>query len=88
MMHEDMRIAIGNPHVRRSQETMLLEAILIGLDGVLMLDDAGVKSAKGVIEEELRTIFEKMEQQRKRISYLEKLNPPKKPTGRPRKENK
>ncbi len=88
MMHEDMRIEIGNPKVRRSQETLLLEAIMIGLDDVLMLDGAGIKSAKTVVEENLRSIFEKMETQRKRISYLESRDPPKKPTGRPRKQTK
>lgn len=88
MNHDEMRIEIGNPTVRRSKETMMLESILVGLDEVLMMDGASVKAAKGVVEENLRTLFEKVETQRKRISALEERvkQQPQKPRGRPRKE--
>ena len=88
MNHDEMRIEIGNPNVRRSKETMLLEGILIGLDDVLMMDGASIKAAKCVVEEQLRSLFEKVETQRKRISYLEERakQQPQKPRGRPKKE--
>ncbi len=84
----NMRIAIGNPHVRRSGETLMLQEILVDLDEVLMMDDASVKAAKVVLEERLRAMFLKIETQRKRIAYLETKQTPEKPRGRPRKQTK
>lgn len=88
---EEMRVVIGS--IGRGKSTPskkdhYLRRILDGMDEVLMLTDADVKAMHMVLDEHLATMFEDMETQRKRISYLESRidDKPKKPRGRPKKE--
>lgn len=91
MSIHNMRVALGVVPGRISDFERLVLEVLDDLDGVLMMTDADVRAARGVIEVRLRDIFDKVETQRKRISYLESRQPapkkpgPKKAPARPKK---
>lgn len=82
MSFQEMRIAIGNTSVRMSETEKLVLSILDDLDGCLVMSDADIKASRWVLDERLRVIFGKLETQRKRISYLESVQPPPKKPGR------
>ena len=76
-----VRLAIEIKGGRPSDQQLLLQSLVDGIDEVLELDDAGIKAASTILDEKTRSMFAKMETQRKRIAYLESQQPPPKKRG-------
>ena len=81
-MTNPVRIALEIKGPRQpSYQQELLQSVMVALDDVLELDDAGIKCAQAAISEELATHLDKMETARKRIAYLEGKQPKLRKTG-------